>query len=128
MAIGAIGIVSTTLTSCSSLPVIQASIDNGRIPFDPASFTPEVTAILLRSQKLDYDILVRKNGDDDYRAIYMECTHNKFRLSSNKSQIFCTSHGAEFDFEGNVTKGPAVQKLRTFSVVSQDGKLFVRLV
>ena len=127
MALG-VGVVSTTLSSCSPFPVIQSEINGDRIAFDPANFTTEVTAILLRTKKFEHDILVKKNSEGSYRALYMECTHNKFDLSSNKSQIFCTSHGAEFDFEGNVTKGPAVQKLRTFPVISVDGKLFVHLV
>lgn len=127
MALGT-GVIASTLSSCSTLPVIQSAIDQNRIPFDPANFTEEVNAVLLRTKKFDHDILLRKNTDGTYRAIYMECTHNKFDLSSNKKQIFCTSHGAEFDFEGNVTKGPAVQKLKIFPVVSEGGKLFVRLV
>lgn len=127
MALGT-GVLATTLSSCSSLPIIQCAIDQNRIPFDPAAFTEDVNAVLLRTKKFDHDILLRKNADETYRAIYMECTHNKYDLSSNKKQIFCTSHGAEFDFEGNVTKGPAVQKLKSFPVVSEAGKLFVHLV
>ncbi len=127
MALGA-GIVSTSLASCSSLPVIQSQINGDRIGFDATNFTEEITAILLRTKKFEHDILVIKNGSAAFRALYMECTHNKYGLSSNKSQIFCTSHGAEFDFEGNVTKGPAVQKLKTFPVISEGGKLFVHLV
>jgi nitrite reductase/ring-hydroxylating ferredoxin subunit len=127
MALGA-GIVSTSLASCSSFPVLQASVEGDRIALDPANFTSEINVILLRTRKFDHDILVVKNIDSTYRAIYMECTHNKFSLSANKSQIFCTAHGAEFDFEGTVTKGPAAQKLKTFSVVSEHGKLFVHIV
>ncbi len=125
MALGA-GMVS--LSSCTAWPVIRSTAEGSRIPFDPALFTEEITAILLRTETLDYDILVVKRKDSTYNCIYMECTHNKFRLTSNKAQIFCTSHGAEFDFEGNVTKGPAVQKLKTFRVISEAGKLFVHLV
>lgn len=125
MALGA-GIV--TLSSCTAWPVIRSSAEGNRIPFDPALFTEEITAILLRTANLENDILVVKKKDDSYRALYMECTHNKFSLSANKGQIYCTSHGAEFDFEGNVTKGPAVQKLKTYPVVSEGGKLFVQLV
>lgn len=117
-----------TLSSCSAWPVIRGTAEGSRFPFDPALFTDENTAILLRAETLDYDILVVKRKDGTYKAIYMECTHNKYRLSSNKGQIYCTSHGAEFDFEGNVTKGPAEKKLKSFPVISEGGKLFVQLV
>ena len=126
MAIGS-GIMSASLSSCSTLPVIQTTIEGDRIAFDPENFNAEITAILLRTKKIEHDILVTKNSAGGYRALYMQCTHNKFDLSCNKSQIFCTSHGAEFDFEGNVTKGPAVQKLKTFPVLAEGGKLFVHI-
>jgi nitrite reductase/ring-hydroxylating ferredoxin subunit len=57
----------------------------------------------------------------------MQCTHNHFDLSCNKKQIFCTSHGAEFDLEGNVTRGPAQKKLTSFPVMEESGKLFVQI-
>ncbi|TAL63253.1 MAG: Rieske (2Fe-2S) protein [Bacteroidetes bacterium] len=127
IAVGA-GIASASLSSCSTIPIIQSTVDIDRIAFDPANFEEGITSIRLRTKKFEYDILVVKSTNGTYAAIYMQCTHNKFDLSSNKTQIFCTSHGAEFDFEGNVTKGPAVQPLKTFPVISKDEKLFVHLV
>ncbi len=126
MAIGA-GIVSSTLSSCTTLPIIKSTAAGNRIAFDPENFSEGAAAILLRTPNAEHDILVVKNPNGTYRALYMQCTHNKFGLSANKSQIFCTSHGAEFDFEGNVTKGPAEQKLKTFPVITEDGKLFVQI-
>lgn len=127
MALGA-GIISTSLASCSTLPIVKTSLEGDRIAFDPVNFTNDVTALLLRAKRLEHDILIVKNPNDTYRALYMQCTHNHFDLSCNKNQIFCTSHGAEFDLEGNVTRGPAQKKLKTFPVISEGGKLFVHIV
>ncbi len=122
------GIVSSTLSSCNTLPIIRTDVESDRIFFDPALFTDEVSSILLRTKKLEYDVLVIKGEDSGYRAVYMNCTHNHFALSSNKKQIFCNSHGAEFDFDGNVLKGPATKKLKTFQVINDEGgKLFVHI-
>ncbi len=122
------GVIATSLASCSTLPIIKSTLEGDRIHFDPAAFTPEVTILLLRTNKLDHDVLVIKNGDNNYTAIYMLCTHSQFDLSCNKKQIFCTFHGAEFDFNGKVIKGPAQKNLKKFPVISEDGKLFVHIV
>lgn len=127
MALGS-GVISTFLASCSTLPILKTTVDDGRIAFDPAIFTSEVTALRLRTKKLEHDVLVVKKAEDSYRAIYMQCTHNQFDLSANRKQIFCTSHGAEFNLEGNVTKGPAKENLKTFPVISENGKLFVHVI
>ncbi len=126
MALGA-GAAMSSLSSCSTLPIIKSDIENDKISIDPADFTDGTNSILVRAKKLDHDILLIKNPDHTYRALYMRCTHNHFSLSSNKSQIFCTSHGAEFDLEGNVTKGPAVKKLHTFFATEENGKIIIRL-
>ena len=121
------GVAISTLSSCSTLPIIKSDIESDKISIDPTNFADGVHSILIRTKKLDHDILLIKNPDNNYRALYMRCTHNHFSLSCNKSQIFCTSHGAEFDFEGNVTKGPAVNKLHTFHAVEENGKIIILL-
>lgn len=126
MALGA-GAVIPSLSSCTTLPIVKTDIESKKIIIDPASFTDGAQSILVRAKKLDHDILVIKNPDNTYRALYMRCTHNQFSLSCNKSQIFCTSHGAEFDFEGNVTKGPAVKKLLSFPIILENGKIIIAI-
>lgn len=126
MALGA-GVAIPSLSSCSTLPIIKSDIESNKITIDPASFADGINSILVRAKKLDHDILIVKNPNNTYRALYMRCTHNHFSLSCNKSQIFCTSHGAEFDFEGNVTKGPAVNKLHSFHIIQENGKIIIQL-
>lgn len=125
MALGA-GMAITSLSSCSTLPIIKSEVERDRIFVDPVNFA-ESNSLLIRTKRLDHDILLIKNTDDTYRALYMSCTHNHFSLSCNKSQIFCTSHGAEFDFDGNVTRGPAKKQLHRFPVTSENGKIVITI-
>lgn len=126
LALGA-GIAIAPLSSCNVLPVVKSDINNNTIVVDPASFTEGAKALLVRSRKLANDILLVRNSDDRYTALYMRCTHNEFGLSANKRNILCLSHGAEFDYEGKVTKGPATQDLKRFPVSIVDNKLLIHI-
>ena len=126
MALGA-GIAVSSLSSCATLPIIKTSISENKTSIAASNFADGINAVLVRPKNLDYDILVVKKSETLYNALLMQCTHNQFALSSNKSQIFCTSHGAEFDFEGNVVKGPADKKLKTFQVIVKESQLEILL-
>lgn len=125
MAMGA-GVVVSSLPSCSTLPIVKTGIEGNKVSVDRASFTNNSNVILVRTNKLDYDILLVKT-ENSYRALYMRCTHNQTSLSSTKSYIFCDLHGAEFDFEGNVIKGPAVDKLLSFRVTESENQIHIHL-
>ena len=124
MALGA-GVAIPSLSSCATMPIIKTSIESNKTTIASSNFVNGINALLVRPKNLDYDILVVKKSDASYDAFLMQCTHNQFALSCNKSQIFCSSHGAEFDFEGNVVKGPAEKKLKTFQVIVRDNLLDV---
>ncbi|HLC83627.1 MAG TPA: Rieske 2Fe-2S domain-containing protein [Bacteroidia bacterium] len=126
MALGA-GVAISSLSSCATLPIIKTSIEENKTSIALSNFANGINAVLVRPKNMDYDILVVKKSESTYNALFMQCTHNQFALSSNKSQIFCSSHGAEFDFEGNVVKGPAEKKLKTFPTVIKDNLLDILL-
>lgn len=120
------GAMVSALSGCASIPVLRTASDGNKISVDAQLFTTEVTALLLREKKLDYDILLVKTAAG-YRALYMICTHNQAALSGNKYSIVCPLHGSEFDFDGMVKKGPATKPLHLFKVTEEDGKIIVHL-
>lgn len=55
------------------------------------------------------------NADQSFTALDMTCTHNGCPIELDVLNEFkCGCHGSTFDDEGKVTKGPAVDNLRTF--------------
>lgn len=125
MAAGA-GVLVSALSGCATLPVLRTAAEGNTIPVDAQLFTTEVTALLLREKKLDYDILLVKTPNG-FKALYMLCTHNQAALSGNQFSIVCPLHGSEFDFEGFAKKGPATERLRMFRVSEHEGKIIVHL-
>jgi len=124
LAIGA-GAAMSSLQSCSTLSVIKAYEQDGKIEVDLLQFPADKNVLLLRTSKLEYDILLIKRVDNTYNALYMECTHNANPLSPTSSRILCSLHGSEFDMEGNVKIGPAKEKLRSFPVQLIGNKIII---
>lgn len=126
LAIGA-GATMSSLQSCTTLSVIKAYELDGKIEIDLAKFPADKNTLLLRTNKLEYDVLLIRCEKQGYRALYMQCTHNSNPLSPTATRIFCSSHGAEFDMEGNVKTGPAKEKLKSFPVQVNSGKIIIHL-
>lgn len=65
-----------------------------------------------------------------FYAMSSLCTHQQCNMNSKGAiiagGIHCNCHGAEFDANGNVTKGPAVKALKHYQVTLEcDGNLWV---
>lgn len=49
-------------------------------------------------------------------ALTARCTHQGVTVVAQTSNFYCPGHGAKFDFDGNVTLGPANTPLQHFSM------------
>lgn len=78
-------------------------------------------SILLRHEKLKFPIVVYDDGNNQYTALWLECTHQGNEVDVQGDVLSCPGHGSEFDRKGNVIQGPAKQALRSFQV-SSDGQ------
>ena len=70
--------------------------------------------VLVRSEKLNFPIYLYKISEQEYSAVWMECTHQGAELSAHGEHLSCPAHGSEFDKLGNVIQGPAQNNLRKF--------------
>ncbi len=105
-------IALSALEACSTLPMVKAKPVNGLLEIPLTSFA-ESKMVIVRSNDLDFDVLVVKEGDA-YRAMYMKCTHEDAPVAATASGIYCNMHGSAFDLQGNVTKEPATKPLTRF--------------
>lgn len=131
MACGMIGLLGvlpvTMLESCMTLPMLRTSSKNNNVIISKAKLAPEKKMFVLRNDDLQYDVLLVKNPDNTYYAMYMQCTHNDNPVQANDKGLFCTAHGSTFDLEGKVTNGPATQALKKYAVSEDTDNLIIHI-
>jgi Rieske Fe-S protein len=83
--------------------------------------------IVAKYEKLGFPIALFRLGEDQYSAIYLECTHQGNEVQPHGNYLVCEGHGSEFDNMGKVTQGPAEKALRVFSVKSDQENVYINL-
>jgi nitrite reductase/ring-hydroxylating ferredoxin subunit len=120
--------LSVVLNSCASLSVYKTSMNDKSITVPADSFLPEETSKIIRAEGLPYDILLVKENSTGYHSLEMICTHFSNHLVANKSAIVCNLHGSTFNFEGEVTNGPAIKALRKFPTRIAGNTIIIEIV
>lgn len=116
---------SALLSSCSSLPLVQAKADQDKLFLAKSEFAAG-NLIIVRNNKIDTDILVRKK-DNEFIALRMMCTHEEQPLTATTDQLHCASHGSSFDLNGNVTREPATKPLRKYKITTTEEEITIHL-
>lgn len=117
----------TLLQGCMTLPMLRTSSKDNNIIISKTKLAPEKKLFVLRNDELQYDVLLVKNADNSYYAMYMQCTHNDNPVQANDKGLFCTAHGSTFDLEGKATNGPATQTLKKYTVSEDTDNLIIHI-
>ena len=83
--------------------------------------------IVVTNQILQYPICVYRHSEQEYTALWMRCTHQGTELQVFGDTLQCPAHGSEFNNKGSVQNGPADNKLRSFPVLIENGRLKISL-
>jgi Rieske Fe-S protein len=83
--------------------------------------------IIVRNDTLKYPICVYRISDQEYRALWMKCTHQGAELQASGDVLQCAAHGSEFNNKGEVKSGPANANLKTFPVTVSGNEIFIDL-
>jgi nitrite reductase/ring-hydroxylating ferredoxin subunit len=132
--LGAVG-ASVLAQSCTGARQINASLKNNELQVPLSSFiisSKEGQAqykryVIVRNDQLNYPIVVYRNGENDYTALLLRCSHQYNELNVNGELLSCSAHGSEFDNKGNVVNGPADAKLRSFPTKKDNQNLYIQL-
>lgn len=84
-------------------------------------------AVVAKYEKLAFPIALFRLAEDQYSAVYLECTHQGNEVQPNGNYLVCEGHGSEFDNLGKVTQGPAEDPLRTFVVKTDKENIYIIL-
>jgi Rieske Fe-S protein len=83
--------------------------------------------VLVRNDKFRFPIYVRKQTEQLYSALLMECTHRSCELNPQGDFLVCPCHGSEFSNEGVVQNPPATRNLSYFKTSTDDENIYIHL-
>ncbi|POY36425.1 (2Fe-2S)-binding protein [Solitalea longa] len=83
--------------------------------------------LLVKNDALQFPICVYRLNEQEYSALWLQCTHAGAEVQVAGDSLHCPGHGSEFDKKGTVTQGPAEENLRKFPVSIMNDQLFIDL-
>lgn len=83
--------------------------------------------ILIKPETLQFPIAIYKLNENEYKALYLQCTHQGCELSPFETMMVCPCHGAEFTPKGEVKTGPAETNLKSFFTTTDDENIYIQL-
>ena len=122
-----ISTLASLLNSCTSLPVLKINTSEKMVSVPESSFTENQNLLIIKNTQLEFDVLLIKNKDNTYSALYMQCSHQSNPLSATKSGLYCSIHGSSFDLEGNPILEPATKALKKFKTETKNGNININL-
>ncbi|MEW6470092.1 MAG: Rieske (2Fe-2S) protein [Bacteroidota bacterium] len=117
--------MAATLQSCKTLYVPNETVNN-RILVKKADFQ-QGNFVLIRNNRLQAPLYLRKETDDKYTAVLMLCTHKGCELNTAGDRLVCPCHGSEFSHTGQVLSPPADKDLRPYAVTSDTNTIYIQL-
>jgi len=125
-------IIGAVIPSCTSTRYISGTLGKDGLFVDVSEFlvrekgkTRYHPFIILRNDALQYPVCVYRFNDNEYSALWMQCTHQGTELQAAGDRLQCTAHGSEFDSKGFVRTGPADRSLRSFPVTVLNNQIFI---
>ncbi len=89
--------------------------------------TIEQKFLLIKPDNVSFPIALYKLNENNYKALYLECTHQGCELTPHETVLVCPCHGAEFNSKGEVTQGPAENNLKTFEISYDKENIYIQI-
>ena len=129
LCVGSIGL-SALLQSCGTIHYATSSVDVNKIKVNKTEFVSSKNVIrkfvVIRSETLQFPICLYKT-EDNYSAVYMQCSHQGCELHPNKTSLVCPCHGSEFSIKGKVQNPPADKDLKQFKIITDNENIYIEL-
>lgn len=81
--------------------------------------------VLIKTDSFPFPIALYKMNKEDYKALFLQCTHQGCELTPFEHMIVCPCHGAEFTIEGDVSQGPAETQLTSFKTTNDHENIYI---
>lgn len=122
--------IGMLLQSCVSNKSITANIENENLVVPISDFLKDeayLKYIIVRNNNLRFPIYVFRFSENEYTALYLQCTHQGNELNAYGDKLVCPAHGSEFNNKGMVTNGPATDPLRSFPIKISNPNILISL-
>ncbi len=83
--------------------------------------------IVISPESSQFPIAIYKLNENEYQALYLQCTHQGCELSPHETVLVCPCHGAEFNPKGEVITGPAETNLKSLSIALDNENIYIQL-
>jgi Rieske Fe-S protein len=126
--IAGLGFLST-LESCKAPAATVTSMYDAaanKISLPLSSFGTQ-NKLVIDGPNSDYRIFLMKKSESEITALQLKCTHRGHSVNMEETNLHCPLHGSEFDFDGNVTHGPAALPLKKYPVTIEGGNAVIQL-
>jgi Rieske Fe-S protein len=113
--------------------VTVTSADKSKLTVKKADFTVvkkgktvQQKFVLIKTEDMPFPIALYQLNNE-YKALYLKCTHQGCELSAYETTLVCPCHGAEFNNKGQVTQGPAEEDLKVFTTTHDNENIYIQL-
>ena len=127
--------ISVLMQSCGTTAYFaQSSITDNQLIVKKSEFTflkkeqlQQRKFVMLKSPKLELPICIYKHSEDEYTALYTECTHKGCEVKPNDTFMACPCHGSEYTTKGVVQNPPAERNLKQFKITTDNENVYVQV-
>ena len=127
--------LSVILESCGTAAYFaQSTMINNQIAVRKAEFTylkKEQTVqrkfVMVKHERFEKPICVYKHTEEEYSALYTECTHKGCEVKPNDNFIVCPCHGSEYTNRGVVQNPPAERDLKQFKLTIDSDNIYIHV-
>lgn len=127
-------VISSLFPSCTFTKYISGNLGKDGLTISKDEFKIKQKGnsayrsfIIIRNDALQYPICIYRLNEQEYSALWLQCTHQGAELQASGDFLQCPAHGSEFNNKGHVTKGPADNSLRTFPITITNNEIFIDL-
>lgn len=125
------GLIGGSILGCATATVYQGSVHRGTLEYPLSDFIDNIGenyGLLISAFELGDAIILIRDSEGDFLALSARCTHQGCQVKVKKQSFSCSCHGSAYDGFGNVIRGPAQKRLRSFPVKLLDGIIKIDLI
>ena len=111
---------------CATARIYNTEAENNMVRLPLALFL-EKNIVITRIKGEEFDLAVLKKKEGTFDALQMRCTHAENALTYTGNGFICHVHGSTFANTGEVTKGPAEDKLKSYRIEMAGDILIIHI-
>lgn len=122
--------LSSLLSGCQTIPSSKLTLlktdQYNQITVNKAVLNTGGFAIL-QTTTLKAPIYLQQQANGQFIALLLSCTHQKCTVAVTSDSLVCPCHGAKFDKQGKVLRGPADEDLLALELYEKGTDIVISL-